>query len=420
MSLNKLDRNTHLARKARWLAALGAAAALAACGGGGGDSTAAGGSTPGAGTGTLRVALTDAPSCGYDNVWITVEKVRVNQSATAADEDAGWSDITLAAPKRLDLLELSNGVLAELGSAPVPTGHYNQVRLVLAANGAGSSALANAVKPTGGSETALSTPSATQSGLKIKANFDVAEGQAADLVLDFDACRSVVKAGNSGQYLLKPVIAAAPRILAGLQGYVTTTLSLSSTTVAAQQDGVTVRSTKPDSTGKFSIPYLSTGTYTLVVTSDGHATAVLTGVPSGTTTTVVNGTATAIAPPVSAMGNVSGTVTASTVAGTATTATPLTTANVRALQALTGGPSIEVANVPVDGVSAGYAMRLPVAPPVKASYATGSTATFTFAPDAAVAGKYTLQAQAPNRTPMTQTATVTAGTPTTANFSFLP
>ena len=412
MSLNRIGRNTGCTAATRWLLALGAAAALAACGGGGGDAVVTGTN------GTVRVALTDAPSCGYDHVWVTVEKVRVSQSATAADADAGWSDITLAAPKRIDLLALSNGVLEELGTAPVPAGHYNQLRLVLASNGTGASALANSVQPTGGSETALTTPSATQSGLKLRANFDVAAGQTADLVLDFDACRSIVKAGNSGQYLLKPVIAVVPRIVSGLQGYVTTTLSLGSTTVAAQQDGVTVRSTAPDSTGKFSIPFLSTGTYTLVVTSDGHATAVLTGVPAGTTTTVVNGTATAIAPPVSAMADVAGTVNATSVSGTATTTTALTTANVRALQALTGGPTIEVANRPVDGTLGSYALRLPVAAPVKASYAAGTTTTFVA--DTAVAGKYTLQAQAEGRTALSQPATVATGTPTTANFTFLP
>ena len=43
-------------------------ATLAACGGGGG------GTAPVAETDTLRLALTDAPACGYDSVNITVEK----------------------------------------------------------------------------------------------------------------------------------------------------------------------------------------------------------------------------------------------------------------------------------------------------------------------------------------------------------
>ena len=168
----------------------------------------------------------------------------------------------------------------------------------------------------------------------------------ADLVLDFDACRSVVKAGNSGKYNLKPVVSVVPRVGAGLQGFVSTTLNLASTTVAAQQDGVTIRSTAPDATGKFSIPFLSAGTYSLVVMSDGRATAVVTGVPAGTTTTVINGTATAILSPVSTMADVTGTVTESAVSGTTTVSTVLTDASARAIQALTGGPTIELGSQP--------------------------------------------------------------------------
>jgi hypothetical protein len=410
MSLKTFDRRPWCSTS-RWLAVIGAAAALAACGGGGGSDGAAA-----TGTGTLRVALTDAPSC-YQHVYVTVQKVRVHQSATAGDTDAGWSDLTLAAPQRIDLVSLSNGVLQELGSTPLPAGHYQQVRLVLADNaGSGASAMANSVQPNGGAETALDTPSAMQSGLKLRADFDVAAGQMADLVLDFDACKSIVQAGNSGKFILKPVISVVPRIVSGVTGYVTTTLSLSSTTIAAQQNGTTVRSTAPDATGKFSIPYLQPGTYTLVVTSDGHATAVVTNVPAGTTTTVVNGTATAIAPPASTMADITGTGAATSVSGSATTSVAVTDANVRALQALTGGPTIEVTSRPVDATSGGYSLHVPVAAPVKASFPTG-TATLAFTADTAVAGQYSVEASAPNRSAVTKTTTV--GTTTSAvNFTY--
>ena len=59
------------------------AALIAACGGGGG--------TP---TGTMRLSLTDSPACGYDNVFVTVEKVRVHQSggaATTIPDGRRWS-----------------------------------------------------------------------------------------------------------------------------------------------------------------------------------------------------------------------------------------------------------------------------------------------------------------------------------------
>jgi hypothetical protein len=399
-------------RSLQWAGGITLAAMLAACGGGGGGGAEVGG------VGTMRVALTDAPSCGYDHVWVTVEKVRVSQSSTAADGDAGWTDLTLAAPKRVDLLELTNGVLEELGSTQLAAGSYQQIRLVLASNsGTGTSTVANAVQPTGGAVIPLDTPSAQQSGLKLQAHFEVTAGQTADLVLDFDACKSVVKAGNSGKYNLKPVISVVPRITSSsLQGFVTTTLTLGSTTVSAQQNGVSVRSTAPDATGKFSIPFLPAGTYTLVITSDGHATGVITNVPTGTSTTVVSGTATAITLPVSTMADITGAVTATTGTGTSTVSAVVTDATVRALQALTGGPTIEVGAKPVDGVLGTYALRVPVAAPVKAAYSAGGT--LTFAPDAAVAGKYTVEVQAPGRTPQTKPADVSSGAAATVDFSY--
>ena len=196
-------------------------AGLTACGGGGGD----GGTT---GSGTLRLALTDAPSCGYDSVHVTVSKVRVHQSSSASDADAGWSEVVLNPAKRVDLLSLTNGVLMELGQIPLPTGKYTQMRLVLADNST-SQPLANAVWPTGGSEVALKTPSGQQSGVKTNINIDIAENKMADFVLDFDACKSVVQAGASGQYLLKPVVTVIPRYVSGVQGYVDSALGAGAT-----------------------------------------------------------------------------------------------------------------------------------------------------------------------------------------------
>lgn len=401
------------ARALRWIATLGFATLLAACGGGGGG----GGTT--AGEGTLRVALTDAPSCGYDHVWVTIQKVSVHQSSSAGEADAGWTDLTLSPARRVDLLELTNGVLEELGSTPLAAGRYSQIRLVLASNsGTGTTSVANAVQPTGGSVIPLSTPSAQQSGLKLQAHFDVAAGQMTDVVLDFDACKSIVKAGNSGNYNLKPVISVVPRIAAGLQGFVTTTLSLGSTTVSAQQDGVTIRSTVPDATGKFSIPYLSAGTYTLVVASEGRATGVVTNVPVGTVTTVINGTATAIVLPASSMADVTGTVSLISTSGSGTVTTALTDATVSASQALTGGPTILLGSQPVDATLGSYRFHLPIAAPVKAAY-TSSATPLTFTADTAAAGKYAIKAESPGRAAQTKPADVSAGS-LTVNFSYGP
>src|SRR5688500_6337776 len=99
-------------------ATLVSAAIAGACGGGGSSST---------DNGTLRHALTDAPACGYETVYVTVQKVRVHKSASAGDNEAGWSEVVLNPAQRVDLLSLTNGVLADLGQTALPAGRYTQM-----------------------------------------------------------------------------------------------------------------------------------------------------------------------------------------------------------------------------------------------------------------------------------------------------
>lgn len=381
--MTRLSLSPHLR-----LAALAGALALAGCGGGGAD-----GDT--AGTGTMRVALTDAPACGYDHVYVTVDRVRVHQSAGAAETDGGWSEIVLSPARRVDLLALTNGALEELGQTPLPAGTYTQMRLVLAENAA-AAPLANSVVPSGGSEIALDTPSAQQSGLKMNIDVAVGANQVADVVIDFDACKSVVRRGNSGRYNLKPVLTAIPRLSDAGQrvtGYVVPALgSGGAATVSLQLNGVPVRATPPDATGRFSLYPVPPGTYDLVIAADGRATAVMTGVPvSASAVTTINTETTRIDPPASA--------TSRTAAGTTAIAnsTTLPDAVVRALQSVSG-TTVEVKARPVDASTGAFSLTLPAAAPVKAAYAAGAASAPVFTPDAAAAGKYTLQATATGRT----------------------
>jgi hypothetical protein len=382
-----------------------AAATLVACGGGGG-----GGSD---GPATLRLFLTDAPACGYDNVWVTVDKVRVHKSSTASDNDGGWVEMDLSPDRRVDLLTLTNGTLEPLGQMQLEAGTYTQMRLVLAPNSA-SAPLANSIKPTGGAETALTTPSGQQSGLKMNVNITLNPDTAADFAIDFDACKSFVRAGNSGRYLLKPVLTVIPILSSKIVGWVDAPMAASgvSTSVSAQVGGVPFRSTTPADGGRFELFPIPTGNYDLVITSTGRVNAVMTGVPvTAAGATTIGSESVRLAPPASAASAVaSGSV---TVGGSGAN----TSASVRAVQSLSGGTKMEVAHANADAASGVYSLRLPTAAPASVGYAA-SAAAFTFTSDGAMAGKYRLEATTPTvTTPLTYDLTLTADT-TVPPFAF--
>jgi len=362
-----------------WLMASLLAVLVAGCGSGG----------DGAGSGTLGVSLTDAPACGFDAVNVTVVKVRVHQSSSVSDKAAGWTDITLNPARKIDLLSLNNGVLDNLGETPLAAGHYTQLRLVLDAN-TPVNGLANSVIPTGGVETSLVTPSAVQSGIKLINEFDVASGQRVDLMLDFNACKSVVKRGN-GTYALKPVIKVIPFALNGIHGFVDLALLGSNVMVTAQQNGNVIQSTAPKTNGEFFLTRLVPGNYDVVLTADGQATAVITTVPVTTTTSIVDvsDSGTPIMLQTSATSN--------TVSGTATLNPASTTevAYVIAKQTIGAAPIVTVKSVAADDALptlGDYSLILPVDAPWLGQYATSLPIALTA--QSGVAGQYTMEASA--------------------------
>ena len=365
-----------------WLMASLVAVVVIGCGGGGG-----GGGDAVPAPGTLGVSLTDAPACGFDKVYVTVVKVRAHQSSSASDTDSGWTDITLNPARKIDLLSLNNGVLDNLGQTPLAAGHYTQLRLVLDPNTAVG--LANSVVPTGGAETALVTPSAVQSGIKLVNQFDVASGQRVDLLLDFDACKSIVKRGN-GTYALKPVIKVIPFVLNGINGFVDLALLGSNVMVTAQQNGVIVQSTAPNAqTGEFFLARLAPGNYDFVVTANGRATAVIATVPVASTTSVVilSNNVTPITLQVSATSN--------TIGGTAvlnpTSSTEV--AYAAAKQTFGTAPIVTVKSVAADELASGaYSLTLPTGAPMFGQYS--ATLPIVLVPQTAMAGKYTVEASA--------------------------
>ena len=401
----KLRRRVHV----KGAIVFAAATLLAACGGGGGDS----GGT-GAASGTLRLALTDAPACGYDRVNVTIERIRIHASATAQDGDAGWSEMVLTPAKRVDLLTLTNGVLEELGSTSLPAGRYTQMRLVLGSN-QGPGMMANSVVPSGGSERPMETPSGQQTGLKMNVNIEVAANQLADFVIDFDACKSVVHAGHSGRHLLKPVLSVMPRVTTAsnaVEGYVAGAMAVGTTSVSLLKDGTAVRATVPGSNGRFLLSQVPAGVYDLVVGANGRATAVMTGVPvTGTAITVANPSTAPFDPPTSTMRTASG-------KAVTTGSTVIPDATVRALQTM-GATKVELTSRHVDADSGAYSFSLPVAAPVKTAYVAGAT-SLSFSTELASAGKYTLEAAVAGKATQMASIDLASGDDTGRTFSFAP
>src|SRR5262245_60667748 len=301
-------RKNH-SKQLTWVMGLLLTVFVAGCGSDGGGSGSGSSTQPG----TLGVSVTDAPACGFEAVNVTVSKVRVHQSESASDNSAGWTDITVNPPRKINLLELNdptqpNFALERLGETPLEPGHYTQLRLVLDRNTGQSSANSVVLENTT-AEIALVTPSAVQSGIKLIHQFDVDSGQRVDLLLDFDACKSIVQTGN-GKYKLKPVIKVIPFVLNGINGFIDKTLS--NVRVSAQQSGNIVRETGMNAqTGEFFLAHLDPGNYDVVITADSHATVVISGVPVSSTTsiTTISTSGTPFTLPASGTQNINGTVT---------------------------------------------------------------------------------------------------------------
>lgn len=216
----------------------------------------------------INFKLTDAPG-DYQEVNINVEGLRVHYTPAGSDstadstdvdsdDDGKWIDLPFE-PMTIDLLTLQNGVDTLLSSAELGPGTYKEVRLLLGENN-------NVVVDS--TTHFLKVPSGQQSGYKIKFDAVLYEGQEIDVTIDFDASRSVHKAGNSGKYMLKPVLRAyvtnaAVEETGSLSGIIQPRES--EPLVYATTEGDTVASAQPDTTGAFLIEGLNAGFYDLLI-----------------------------------------------------------------------------------------------------------------------------------------------------------
>ncbi|MFU8812584.1 MAG: DUF4382 domain-containing protein [Balneolaceae bacterium] len=203
--------------------------------------------------GTMHVLLTDAPG-DFEHVFIDIQEVRIHRSSDAEEGESGWITIN-DQPMVVDLMELTNGNTDILGEEQLEPGTYSQLRLVLGPN---NEFVRN------GETRPLTTPSAQQSGLKLNINAEIEGGRTYTLLLDFDASRSIVEAGNSGNVLLKPVIRAVNLAETGAIGGTIEPADAQPWIYAIVEED-TIAGTRASEEGEFLIIGLQTGTYQLSV-----------------------------------------------------------------------------------------------------------------------------------------------------------
>jgi hypothetical protein len=158
-------------------------------------------------TGTMRMMLKDSPFTDAKSLLVTFSEVDAHKSDTA---DSSWAKIPFAAAATARTCDLKKLQTAQdvLGTGPLATGHYTQVRLVVSSaavyfdNAATGDACAPTIAAPAGRTASVTIPSGE---VKLNREFDVSSGTTTTMLLDFDGDRSVRETGN-GQFMMSPVI----------------------------------------------------------------------------------------------------------------------------------------------------------------------------------------------------------------------
>ncbi|SDB60187.1 protein of unknown function [Flavobacteriaceae bacterium MAR_2010_188] len=214
------------------------------------------------GTSSISVKLVDAPG-DYDEVLINVVDVMVKYSdddtdMTDGSDDDGWISLEAINTGEVNLLDLTGGIDRLLvDDYELPSGNLEEIRLVLGDNN--KVVIDGVVRP-------LMTPSAQQSGLKIKVDEMLEPNYSYTFILDFDVDKSIVMAGNSGNINLKPVIRASVEANTGAVSGMISPANFMAEVSAT--NGIEIITTNTDSTGNFLLLGLNQGTYIVTITPD--------------------------------------------------------------------------------------------------------------------------------------------------------
>lgn len=230
--------------------------------------------SPEAGTTALTIALTDAADVMYEAATIEVGQISLVRAGgpPIVFTDAGGT---------YDLLELQNGVMANLATLEIPSGRYLQLRFeILSA----SVTLADGFEFSDGTPTRdLPVPSGARSGLKI--NLDASDGDPDNagvnfepgesiLVVDVDVSQNFVVQGPTDDPLMIQGVMFTPLLRASVHdvaGSISGTVSYASAAPADETEYATVTADL-DPTSSTVLEEMQTDMVSTTVAEDGTYT----------------------------------------------------------------------------------------------------------------------------------------------------
>lgn len=251
------------------------------------------------GKGHLNVHMTDSPFPIdlISSTLVTFDRVEIRQKIESESDSLATQDsfIVISENQReLNLLDLTNGLTEEIGSVDLNPGFYDLIRIHI---------VSAKIVLKDGRQFDLKVPSGSTSGLKIKIQpaIYVAEGETANVLLDFDISKSFVAQGNTkghiNGFIFKPTVRGVYMGQAGsIAGNVSDTTGTplehafvkvvsdmnsdyyenednndddDEKSAFCDNDDNHMMATFTDSDGKYKLLGLNEGTYTLVCSMEG-------------------------------------------------------------------------------------------------------------------------------------------------------
>jgi hypothetical protein len=181
-------------------------------------------------------------------------------------------------------------VRATLTITELASGSYSQLRLILGKTKTVDNNIlgnphpyANYLIDDSDNEIELKVPSGLQTGIKIVGGFFIESSDSTDLILDFNAAKSVVLPGNNGKWLLKPTIKILETVENSVTGMMDNGITVQEGVLVGAQtynpaatdikDVVTIETASvTDANGSYTL-YLPPGTYNIVAANELFAPA---------------------------------------------------------------------------------------------------------------------------------------------------